>query len=255
MNPLPTIIEFLDDTAMALLGIHFSLGNGLVLGTFFVFGWFAGKLTRRVGLVKGFFALIVGAYFYDMLKNAHFPIIWAFLFGVLANHSYLYLGVLTWARNIGDIIFALRNRKAFEDIRRREAELDERERKFREQVRAEARAKGASDQQRQWKAEADARRGNASSSSGGGSQSRDGNGDGRHRAGQERTNSSHSQTSSDLKAQYLRTMGLEPGKTYSKDELKHAYRKRAKETHPDMGGSSSKFQNLTTIYQWLESRI
>lgn len=256
MNPLPTIIEFLDDTTMALLGIHFSFGNGLVLGAFFVFGWFAGKLTRRVGLVKGFFALIVGAYFYDMLKNAHFPIVWAFLLGILTNHGYLYWGVLSWARNMGDILFALRNRKAFEDIRRREAELDERERKFREQVRAEARAKGASDQQRQWKAEADARRGNASSSSGGGSQSRGGSGgdDGRHRAGKERTNSSHSQTSGGLMSQYLQTMGLDPHKTYSKADLKRAYRQRAKKVHPDMGGTSSSFQELTSQYEWLVSR-
>lgn len=44
---------------------------------------------------------------------------------------------------------------------------------------------------------------------------------------------------------------LDPWKNYSKDELKRAYRKRAKETHPDLGGTESAFRDLTSSYEWL----
>lgn len=243
MNPLEFIVETLDSITMATLGLRFSLGNFVVLAAFFGFGWLFGKLTRRVGIIKAFFALIIGAYFYQALQGAHFAIVWAFLLGVLANHSYLYWGVLSWARNLSDIVFAMRYRSAFEDIRRREEELAERERQFQAQARAQARAQGESAQQRQWREQAQARRGQQGGTSGGSGSAR--------QEQASRPHTSNSSTRDGLRAQYLRTMGLDPYGNHSPSDLKKSFRKRAKETHPDLGGSSTAFQDVNGAYEWL----
>lgn len=246
MNPLETIVEALDSLFMAVLGIHFSFGNAIVLGAFFGFGWLFGKLTRRVGIIKAFFALIVGAYFYTFLKDAHFVIVWAFLLGVLANHSYLYWGVLSWARNLSDIVFAMRYRSAFEDIRRREEELAERERQFQAQARAQARSQGESAQQRQWKEQAQARRSGQNQTGSGNAGAKN-----EQASGRQSSQSTGSPTKEGLRTHYLRVLGLDPFKEYSESEIKRAYRKRAKETHPDTGGSSAAFQDVNGAYEWL----
>lgn len=51
---------------------------------------------------------------------------------MLSNHVGTFFSVLAWAGNLGDVLFAFRYRSAYEDIRRREGELEERERRLRE---------------------------------------------------------------------------------------------------------------------------
>ena len=251
MNPLQFIIETLDSITMATLGLRFSLGNFVVLAAFFGFGWLFGKLTRRVGIIKAFFALIIGAYFYDLLVNAHFAIVWAFLLGVLANHGYLFLGALSWARDLSDIVFALRYRRAFEDIRRREEELAEREREFARRARAEARTQAESTQQRQWREQAQARRSGAPRNNTNEQSARESGAHQKQTSHQNSSSGSGGSTRNGLRAQYLRTMGLDPHGNYSASELKRAYRTRAKKTHPDTGGSSGAFQEMNGAYEWL----
>jgi hypothetical protein len=41
------------------------------------------------------------------------------------------------------------------------------------------------------------------------------------------------------RARYLKTLGINPSRQYSPDELKAAYRKMAKNAHPNAGGSQA----------------
>ena len=56
---------------------------------------------------------------------------------------------------------------------------------------------------------------------------------------------------SSLRAKYLRVLGLEPGRSYSPEEIKKAYRRKAKETHPDGGGTAAAFIEVQKAYEWL----
>lgn len=51
---------------------------------------------------------------------------------------------------------------------------------------------------------------------------------------------------------HLQTLGLRPGQSYSPAELKAAWRKKAKETHPDAGGSKAAFIAVVNAYNALK---
>jgi DnaJ domain len=244
VKPVEVIVDLLDGISVALLGLNFNLGNTLVLGTLFGLGLLFGKLTRRISFGKGILALILGVHLYDLLAHARYPFVGAFVLGFLFKHSYLYLGIFRWARSLGDIVFAMRYRRAFEDIRKQEAELEELERQLRQKTREQFKNQ-QSDEQRKWREQARARQqqgaGNASAGGGGS--------DHQHR--QERPSGASGSAGSNSKGQYLKMMGLDASKNYSKDELKRAYRRRAKETHPDLGGSESAFREVSGAYEWL----
>lgn len=243
MNPLSTILNGIDAFTMRLLEIHFSLGNIIVLLTAFWLGTLFGRLTRHLTLFKIIIALLIGAFLLNTLPQLHYPIATSFVAGVIAKHSYLYVGIFSWARDISDVLFALRYRRAFEDIRRREEELSEREKRFQDELRAQARASGESAQQKQWREQAKSGRSQQGSS---------GSGSGGSTGSSQR---SGSQSGAGAKDQYLKTLQLNPKNAYSKDELKHAYRKRAKETHPDLGGSDGAFREVNEAYEWLRSSL
>ena len=54
-----------------------------------------------------------------------------------------------------------------------------------------------------------------------------------------------------LRDKHLQTLGLKPGQDYSPDEIKKAYRRRAKETHPDAGGDAQEFMAVRTAWKAL----
>lgn len=187
-----------------------------------------------MGLIKGFFALVFGFYFYVMLKDAYGAIILAFLLGVVANHINFLVETVLWAQDIQDIWFAHRYRKAFEDIKRQEREFEEQQARARREAYEQQRSQGESQRQREWREQAkqespSSSQKKTSASSGGGAQ---------------REKHSHDA--------YYRTMGLDPGGTYTKADLKRAYHRQAKKTHPDAGGTDMEFQELAKAYQWLQ---
>jgi DnaJ-class molecular chaperone len=47
----------------------------------------------------------------------------------------------------------------------------------------------------------------------------------------------------------LKILGLDPLLSYKTDELKTAYRKKVKKTHPDTGGSQSEFIEVVNAYE------
>lgn len=109
----------------ALTGLRYTQGNTIGLILFFGTGYLFGKHTRNMGLIKGFFALIFGFYFYVMGKDAYGAINLAFLLGVVANHINFLVETVLWAQDNQDIWFAHRYRKAFEDIKQQEREFEE----------------------------------------------------------------------------------------------------------------------------------
>lgn len=228
-------------------GLKFTQGNIIGLVLFFGLGYVFGKLTRRVGIIKGFFAVIFGLYFYSALKDTYGVVILAFLLGVIANHSYLYIELFRWAQSIGDVFFALRHRRAYEEMRRREADFDAQVRKARAEAYSSARKGGETSQQKRWRAD---------SSPSGGSNSSGGSRTYGH-ANQSRASprSNSSNTHNGLKSEYLRTLGLDPLGEFTVEELKKAYRQQAKRVHPDAGGTPQAFRDLTSRYEWLRANF
>lgn len=257
MNPIQILLDAVAWVLSLLSGIGLNPDRLAVTALFFGVGWLYGKLTRNIGFWKLIFLVYFGAYLLAMLANADPLIVWGFIFGILANHSYLYWGVFSWARDLNDIIFAFRYRRAFEDIRRREQELEELERQLRSQARAQANTQQPSATQQQWKAQSKARQGKSSGSTG---SSNPGSAGGNPNYRQKRIGSqgsgsnnttSGSNSAGGLKAQYQRILSLDPFAEYSKEELRQAFRKRAKETHPDKGGTAQEFQEVNSAYRWL----
>ena len=225
-----------------LTGLRYTQENIIGLILFFGLGYLFGKLTRRVGIVKGFFVVVFGLYFYYALKDTYGVVILAFVLGILANHSYLYIELFQWAQSIGDVFFALRYRRAYEDMRRREAEFEAQARAARAEAYARARAQGESDRQRQWR-EATGTSGTAGGNTGGKQQTR------------EPPRPGGSNVHEGLRAEYLRTMGLDPNGEYTAQDLKKAYHRQAKRAHPDAGGSAQEFRDLTSRYEWLRGTL
>jgi len=237
----------------ALTGMKLTSSTLIFLLVIFALGWLYGKLTRRIGFIKGFFALIFGIVVYAFLAASNWLIILIFVAGVLVNHGPFVYGILLWAQSLGDIAYAMQYQQAFEDIRQKEDDLEEELR----QRRAEAyrQREADSETQKRWKAETQQSSGdkNRRDWTGGanGSESSDGGQkQGSHRQKQEAPKRSTPPGNS-LRAKYLSILDLQPGRDYSRVEIKKAYRKKAKETHPDGGGSAAAFIEIQKAYERL----
>ena len=231
-----------------------------LLAVYFM-GKFVGKLTIRPNIWKFLLLCYLGLFLFPNLRNAG-PIIGGlFLLGFFSAHIRSIPSILSWAGGIGDFFFALRYRRAFEDIRRREQELEEELRRARAQARNGQ--QGESDAQRQWRREQDternrqaeeaARQKQEKANAGSKAQEKARQGDGQKR--NEQTSGTGRTTSppDDLRAKHLRTLGLDPRKTWNPDEVKAAYRRAAKRSHPDAGGSSVEFIAVQNAWEWLRS--
>lgn len=246
------MIEFFEVMFRALTGMKLTSSTLIFLLVVFSLGWLYGKLTRRVGFIKGFFALVFGVVVYAFLASSSWLIVLIFVAGVLVNHGPFMYGILLWAQSLGDIIYAMRYQQAFEDIRQKEEELEEELR----QRRAEAyrQREADSEEQKRWKAEAQQSRASKKR------QSRAGGSSGAKSAGGDQKRSSQRQKQeapkkpsppgNNLRIKYLSILGLKPGQDYSAAEIKKAYRRKAKETHPDGGGTAAAFIEVQKAYEW-----
>jgi hypothetical protein len=124
------------------------------------------------------------------------------------------------------VIFAFRYKSAYSDIRRREQELEERERKLKDAEMRQAYQQQERGQRTRagWQQDAKGfRKRPEDKKARGSSENRQGGTSGN--SGQkQRTKISHSSPSqNDVQAQHLKTLGLKPGREYSTDEIKKAY--------------------------------
>jgi hypothetical protein len=227
---------------------------GLLLILFFV-GRIFGKLTKNIRLWKilvlGYFALFL----YAPVRDAG-PILGGiFIAGMLSNHISTFFSVLSWAGNLGDVLFAFRYRSAYEDIRRREQELEERERRLRE---AELRQAYQQQEQGQraragWQQEAKGFRQKPEERAQGRSSGNERSGSSQRQEKKQRSKTSYTPPpQSDVRARHLETLGLKPGRDYSPDEIKKAYRRKVMKVHPDAGGSQVEFVAVQSAYEWLK---
>ena len=237
---------------IALTALFNPLFLALLLILFFV-GRFFGKLTRRLNIWKILIIAYFAIFLFEPVRDAG-PILGGiFLAGIASNHVGTFLKILWWASDLGDIIWAFRYRSAFDDLRRREQELDEREARLRDAERKQA----YQQQDRQQKARAgwqeDARnfrqqwneeplrQGRSSQSQ----QKRKTRSQGQsHQTYQPPPQKNH-------RDKHLETLGLKAGKTYSREEIKKAYRRMAKKTHPDAGGSAEAFMKVRGAWEGL----
>ncbi|MCW8830972.1 MAG: J domain-containing protein [Gammaproteobacteria bacterium] len=162
----------------------------------------------------------------------------AFIIGYLLPYAHILEGL---GDSISDAINALRYRDAYEDIRRKEAEVEEMRRQYEQTQREGNRQKQEQAQQRRQE------------------QSQDYREKQQRKKKSEQTNNKHQSTYQDsTMGRYHMILGLDPDKKYSFDDIKKAYRRKASKYHPDKyhgksswGEMNEKFKEISAAYQWL----
>lgn len=244
------MIEFFSVMFRAITGMKLTPETVIFLGFFFALGWLFGKLTTRIGIIKGIFLAIFGSVALVFLSVAPGVIVFMFIAGVLTNHGPLLARVIYWAQDIADIFYALQYRQAFEDIRAEEARMEEELRQARAEAYARAHERGDSSTQDRWRKSS----GRGQEKSRAGEKEKAGAGAGRRKEpprGSTGATRPKSPPGNPLRDKHLQTLGLKPGQDYSPEEIKKAYRRRAKETHPDTGGNAQEFMAVRAAYKTL----
>lgn len=246
--------EFFAVMFRAITGVKLTPETIIVLTFIFFLGWMFGKLTRRIGVLKGIALAIFGTVAFTVLAYSPGVMVFAFLMGVLANHGPLIIQALYWAQDLADIVYALRYRQAFEDIRADEAQMEEEARREKADAYSRAHAQGDSSAQSRWRK--DSAKSKAGADRAGEKEKerarRDTGPGGDHaQYDQDRVTGKADRQQQKKRRppppkgsvhdRHLETLGLIPGHSYSLEEIKRAYRKRAKETHPDAGGRAEDF--------------
>lgn len=244
------MIEFFSVMFRAITGMKLTPETVILLGFFFALGWLFGKLTTRIRVIKGIFLAIFGSAVLVFLSVAPGVIVFFFIAGVLTNHGPLLARVIYWAQDIADIFYALQYRQAFEDIRAEEARMEEELRQARAEAYARAHARGDSSTQDRWRKSS----GRGQEKPGAGEKEKAGGGAGRQKEpprGSTGAAKSKHPTCDPLRDKHLQTLGLKPGQEYSPEEIKKAYRRRAKATHPDTGGDAQEFISVKAAFEAL----
>lgn len=215
--------------------------------------YFLGKLFGRLVSQPNVWKLILAGYlgiaFIEPIRSLGLFFGTIFLLGFFNGAIRSAPAILAWAEGLGDIFFAFRHRQAFEDIRRRERELEEELRRARAQARsgqqgdgeAQSRWRREQEAERARKAEEASRQKQEQARAGSKAQEKARQGDGQNSSGRTSGTGRATPPPDDLRAKHLRTLGLDPRAIYDFDELKSAYRKALKRTHPDAGGSAVEF--------------
>lgn len=244
------MIEFFSVMFRAITGMKLTPETVILLGFFFALGWLFGKLTTRIGIIKGIFLAIFGSVALVFLSVAPSIIVFFFIAGVLTNHGPLLARVIYWAQDIADIFYALQYRQAFEDIRAEEARMEEELRQARAEAYARAHASGDSSTQDRWRKSSgrgqDKSRADEKEKAGGGA-----GGQKEPPKGSTGETKPKCPPGDPLRDKHLQTLGLRPRQDYSPEEIKKAYRKRAKETHPDTGGHAQEFMAVKAAFEAL----
>lgn len=250
------MIDYFEDLQRIALTALFNPAFLFLLIVLFLAGKYLGKLTKRLSWWKILFILYFGLFLYEPVRDAGLILGGIFVLGIASNHVGMFFSALVWAGNLGDLIYAFRYRSAFEDIKRREKELEERERELRDEARRQV-----YQQQEQrhsaragWQDEAKGFRGKADGKKPNGA-------DGKrkqHTSSSERQEQARSYSpppQTDERAKHLKTLGLQPDREYSPDEIKKAYRRKVVKVHPDAGGSQAEFIAVQNAYEWCTAHL
>ena len=245
------MIDYFEDLQRIALTALFNPAFLFLLIVLFLAGKYLGKLTKRLSWWKILLILYFGLFLYEPVRDAG-PILGGiFVLGVASNHVGTFFSALAWAGSIGDVIYAFRYRSAFEDIRRREKELEERERELNEETRRQAYRQQEHGQSARagWQDEAKGFREKAEGNGADGRQKQRASSSKR----QEQAHSSSPPPQTDERTRHLQALGLKPGRDYSAAEIKKAYRTKVMKAHPDAGGSQVEFIAVQNAYEWLKN--
>lgn len=224
----------------------------ILMGLFFFGGKVLGKLTVNVGFLKFIALLFVGIWLYENLSGVRTLFAASFFVGVLSNHldwwdlSYHFSRL--WGGAGGGMVSLYKARSENARLKQKIRELEEELDRMRESRQRHEGSAGSS-QQQSWKEEA---RSSRSKTSGGSQKSSSGTGG----SSQQQSRSSSSSSTEDSlsrsrRERHLRALGLDPSGTYSKQDIKKAFRKMAMKHHPDTGGDPVTFMVVKEAYDWL----
>lgn len=166
-----------------------------------------------------FFLIMVFFNSFGFSKEHLITMFVAFFMGYLLPHASVLRGI---GEHLSDFINAIRYKDAWEDIKRKEAEVEELREKYKQ-----ARAEANREKQEQ------ARRNRQQQSQ----NFRQKQKEQKHKSENNNSSNEKSQKSSSSyespRDRYLKILGLELGKEYSFAEIKKAYRRQASKYHPD----------------------
>ena len=163
LNELQTIglTALFNPTFLFLLIVLFFLGR--------LVGW----MTRSINVWKFLAIAYFGIFVFRPLQDAGVVIGGVFILGVSSMYLDLFKGIFGWSSNIGDVIFAFRNRSAYNEIDRLEREVEALKGQLRSSQ-PSASASGGSGPQASWRAQSQARKNKTKDGSGSSRGSRDG---------------------------------------------------------------------------------
>ena len=222
---------------------------------FFFFGKLVGRMVSRPNVWKLLILCYFGVFLIEPLRNLGWVFGGCFLLGFFSGTIRNLPGIIAWADGLGDLVFALKHRSVYEELKRQEDRFEEELRRAREEA---ARANtGQSRQQQEWAHEAKQARGQGRASGenekdrGGGGRSHGGGNSSSDRVGREKEQPKQASFEERIRREHLETLGLDPDKTHSLHEIKKAYRRRVKETHPDVGGDPMELRKVRGAWEWL----
>lgn len=227
------MIEFFEVMFRALTGLKLTFPNIISLAVFFAAGYYFAATTKRIGPLKMILVLFLAYLLSTLLSGLLGVYTLAVVLGFLSNQGVFLTRVLLWAESLAEILFVMRHRAAYEDIRREESAGQDHARNDAPRPPPNRpKTKGSDDA------------GDKSRSSGAG-------GSGKASTGSDTWKPGPGKSQADID-RCLRILELEPGKTYTQKEIKKAYRRLAMIHHPDLRtGSHDAFVRLGMASDYL----
>ncbi|MBM1691591.1 DnaJ domain-containing protein [Sulfitobacter geojensis] len=228
------MIEFFEVMFRALTGLKLTFPTLISLAVFFAAGYYFAATTKRLNPIKAIFALLLAYIIAAVLSGLLGVYTLAVVLGFLSNQGVFLARVLFWAESLTEILFVMRHRMAYEDIRREEGESHER---------AKPEAPRPPPNRPKTKQNA-----GSEQSFGAGSKAH-----GDRQSGDWKPGPGKSQADID---RCLRILELEAGRTHTQKEIKKAYRRLAMIHHPDLPtGSHDAFVKLGMALDYLTKHM
>lgn len=202
------MIEFIEVMFRALTGLKLTFPNIISLAVFFAAGYYFAATVKRVGPIKMIFVLLLAYLLSTLLSGLLGVYTLAVVLGFLSNQGVFLARVLLWVESFTEFLFVMRHRAVYEDIRREEPRDVPHEARASSQTRSSSKASAAG------------------GSAGGAAHSGP-------RLGRDDWKPGPGKSQADID-RCLSILGLEVGRSYSKQEIKKAYRRLAMIYHPDL---------------------
>ncbi len=177
-----------------------------------------------------------------------------FIFGYILPYAHLLEGLRD---AISDFINAIRYKDAYEEIRRKEEEVENLRRQYEEAQRRSNQNQYREEQQRRQEQSQQHRKSQENQ------EQRKEESSQKHKKKQQKSQSSTNSGSTSTRSRYLVILGLDPEKQYDYKEIKKAYRRQANKYHPDkhqgkpdaeMKEMTKRFQEVQTAFEWLATK-